>query len=358
MPLFRAWAWRIATADAKDSLRRNRMTGLLDRVFDATDVMSIHSWLPLCLRLRRALNFSKGKMMKNQIQTLGWWMRRTVGRAMVDVAPFYTEVIGLPLVRAYGDFLILVWAGEDLIFEVKTDDPAHREQSDPATAACIPVLRSHDLAATRARMASFGYHPVTEEMSEWGRTLFYLGPDALIIGFEERSDNSPHQADREALASWRAGPPVLGALPPLPAGLHYLSRVIRRVADVASVASFYRDTMGLEDRGYEGASVIFSLGDAVTLEVAPGGVSQPIPGDREELPDSYILRIHDFDGVMAGLVARGTTFNGELIVWEGTTYLRYLQDPEGHLTGIEERRPNHDYLEDIAAEQRWAARQA
>lgn len=294
--------------------------------------------------------------MKNHIQTLGWWMRRTVGKTMAEVAPFYEEAIGLPLVRGYGDFLILLWAGEDLIFEVKTDDPAIRPQADPASAACIPVFRTHDLAAIRERLAGFGHMPISETSSGFGHTLFYLGPDNLVTGFEQRSETSPLLADQEGLKIWRAGPGRLGDLPPLPAGLHYLSRIIRRVADVEAVAAYYRDVVGLKDCGSEDGSRLFSLGDTFTLEIAPGGTAMPQPGDRGELPDSYILRIHDFDGAMAALTARGASFNGDLIVFDETTRLRYLADPEGQLTGIEERGLIRDYLEDVEADRRWKAR--
>jgi catechol-2,3-dioxygenase len=296
--------------------------------------------------------------MKINVQTLGWWMRRTTGKKMREVAPFYEAAIGLPLVRAYGNFLVLLWAGEDLVFEVKTDDHPTRTQADPTSAACIPVFRTHDLAALAARLKVFGYEPVSHSESAWGQTLFYRGPDSLVTGFEQRSIDSPLPADRQGLHAWRAGPARLGDLPALPAGLHYLSRVIRRVADVAAVSQHYRDTMGLEAQGEEGASELFGLGDLVTLEIAPGGVSAPPPADRRELPDSFILRIHDFDAAMTGLQARQARFNGQLIVFEETTRLRYVEDPEGHLTGIEERGQIRDYLEDAEADRRWRARQA
>ena len=292
------------------------------------------------------------------VQTLGWWMRRTAGKQLGEVAPFYQEVIGLPLMRAYGDFLILLWAGEDLVFEVKTNDHPTRTQADAASAACIPVFRTHDLAALATRLKRFGYEPVSRSESTWGQTLFYRGPDALITGFEQRFVDSPLLTDRNGLHAWRDGPQRLGDLPPLSAGLHYLSRVIRRVADVAAVSRHYRDTMGFDAQGMEGSSELFSLGDLVTLEIAPGGVSAAPPADRSELPDSFILRIHDFDAAMTGLQARQARFNGDLIVFEETTRLRYVEDPEGHLTGIEERGLIRDYLEDVEADRRWRAKQA
>jgi predicted enzyme related to lactoylglutathione lyase len=295
--------------------------------------------------------------MSLNVQTLGWWMRRTTHRKMSEVAPFYTDTIGLPLIRAYSDFLVLLWAGEDLVFEVKTDDHPDRAQSDAASAACIPVFRTHDLAALAARMSDAGYDSVSQSTSDWGQTLFYRGPDSLVIGFELRSVHSPLRTDRNGLAAWRAGPTRLGNLPPLPNGLHYLSRVIRRVADVTAVSRHYRETMGFDSQGMEGASELFSMGDLVALEIAPGGKGAAPPADRSELPDSFILRIHDFDAAMTKLQSRGATFNGDVIVFEQTTRLRYVQDPEGHLTGIEERGLIREYLEDVEADRRWRDRQ-
>ena len=308
--------------------------------------------------LNWGLELPRVDAMKENIQTLGWWMRRTTGITMERIAPFYENAIGLPRVRGYGDYLILVWAGEDLIFEVKTDNHPARDGSDPASAACIPVFRTHDMAKTKARMKSHGYRPALETVEKWGSTSFYVGPDKLVTGFEQRSEDSPLAADRKALKAWREGPAPLGDLPSLPDGLHYLSRVIRRVENVAEVGTYYRDVLGFEEQGSDEGSLLFSLGDMTTLEVAPGGIKQPEPEDREALPDSYILRIHNFDDVTAALSARGAKYNGKLIVWEGGTRLRYLADPEGLLTGIEERGIDVQYLEDIEADKRWKALRA
>ena len=49
------------------------------------------------------------------------------------------------------------------------------------------------------------------------------------------------------------------------------------------------------------------------------------------------------------------------LLWLNRTRQRgpeYLADPEGHLTGVEERGIIRDYLEDVEADRRWQARQA
>jgi hypothetical protein len=133
------------------------------------------------------------------LQSLGWWMRRTTGKVISDLTPFYEQVLGLPLIRAWEQSLVLLWAGEDQVFEVKTDDNPARVQSDPASAALIPVFRVHDLPRWRARMQSFGYAPVAHRRSSWGETLFYRGPDQLLTGFEQRATSSPLPSDRMAV---------------------------------------------------------------------------------------------------------------------------------------------------------------
>jgi hypothetical protein len=291
------------------------------------------------------------------IQSLGWWMRRTTGRKMSELTPYYQRIIGLPLVRAWENDLVLLWAGEDLIFEVKTDDNPEREQSDPDSAAIIPVFRVHDLAIWQARMTAFGYAPLSRRKSEFGRTLFYRGPDNLITGFEERAETSPLPSDRRGLQSWRAAPFRLGRLPALPDTLHYLSRAIRHVADVAAMSRFYRDNFGLLSLGNEGESQIFALGEDSVLEIAPGGISIPEPRDRSELPDTFVLRTHNLNAQLAALPRRGARLKGEVIVKERTTRLQFVPDPEGWIVGIEERgKIRSRYIDDVEADRRWRAR--
>lgn len=291
------------------------------------------------------------------IQSLGWWMRRTTGRSMAELTPYYQQILGLPLVRAWERDLVLLWAGEDLIFEVKTDDNPERRQSDPASAAIVPVFRVHDLEKWQARMTGFGYAPVARRRSQYGRTLFYRGPDDLVIGFEERAANSPLPSDRRGLRNWRAGPFRLGGLPALPDTLHYLSRAIRHVADVGAVSLYYRDKFGLQPLGRESGSQLFALGDDSVLEIAPGGVGISEPLDRSALPDTFVLRTHNLDSQRAALPLRGARLKGDLIVKEETTRLQFLADPEGWIVGVEERGTIRTrYIDDVEADRRWRAR--
>ncbi len=292
------------------------------------------------------------------LQSLGWWMRRPTGCTIPGMMPYYQQVIGLPLIRAWQNDLVLLWAGEDQVFEVKTDDNPARVQSDPASAALIPVFRVHDLARWQARMTSFGHAPITRRQSRWGRTLLYRGPDRLTVGFEQRDPRSPLSSDRKALARWRAGPLFrLGGLPALPDTLHHLSRAIRHVADVPAMMRFYRDKVGFTYLGREGTSALFALGEETVLELAPGGIAVPEPVDRAELSDSFVLRIHDLDMQIAGLRMRGAGLKGPIIIKEETTRLQFVPDPEGWIMGIEERGRIRDrYIDDVEAERRWRMR--
>lgn len=225
-------------------------------------------------------------------------------------------------------------------------------------AAVLPVFRVHDLPHWRVRVASFGYRPVMRRRSDWGVTLFYRGPDKLIVGFEQRDPRCSKPSDRKAHEQWRSGQLFrLGGLPSLPDTLHHLSRAVRHVADVAAMTRFYRDRVGFAYLGREGPFELFALGDDTVLGLAPSGVAIPEPAARSALSDSIVLRIQDLDTQLVGLPARGARLKGPIIVKEETTRLQFVPDPEGWIMGIEERGLIRDrYIDDVEADRRWQAR--
>lgn len=291
-------------------------------------------------------------------QSLAYFMRRPTGFHTEELTPFYRDVVGLPVMRDYGDSAIIMWAGEYLVFEIKCDDHPPGSETDPASAACIPIFRSHDLAATRERLAAHGYAAFGEQATEFGQTAFILGPDGHLIGFQERSGSSPLAADREALERWQRGDTRLAELPALPQDIQYLSRVVRHVADVDKVSDFYECVFGLDLVGREGSSVLFDLGDTVLLEIAPGGAAGEIPEDRSSVPNSIIVRIHEFEDFVDGLKSRGARFSGQQVNYTTGTKLLYVADTEGNLTGIEERTLYGEYDEDVEADRRRKKRTA
>ena len=120
---------------------------------------------------------------------------------------------------------------------------------------------------------------------------------------------------------------------------------------------FYRDAFGLELLAHEGESAIFAVGEDSVLEIAPGGASIAEPADRSELPDTIVLRTHNFDAQLKALPKRGARLKGELIVKEETTRLQFVPDPEGWIVGIEERgQIRQRYIDDVEADRRWRAK--
>ena len=290
--------------------------------------------------------------MRTEFQSCGYWMRRPTGFTQAEIVPYYSDVIGLPVMRT-GPDVSLLWAGEDIVFEVKTADEPGIDGSPLAVAPLLPLFRSHDLAATRSRLAAHGQTEFTEESTDHAQRLWVRGPDGLTVGFEERSEDSPLEADRLALTRWKAGAIGLDGVPPLPADLQYLSRARRRVADVEAARHFYRQVAGFDEVGTEGEAVLFALGDTVLLELVGGGVARPTPGNRMELTDSFIMRAHDFDGCVAGLDGSGATWVGEQIRYATGSNLAYFSDPEGSVIGFEERSSYGEYVDDIESHRRW-----
>ncbi|GAA4680410.1 VOC family protein [Frondihabitans cladoniiphilus] len=290
--------------------------------------------------------------MRTGYQSFAYWMRRSTGMTAAELTPFYEDVVGLPVIRDL-DPAVLFWAGEDLVFEIKCDDEPDVDATDPATATTTPLFRSYDLAATEERLAAAGYPVVGRESGEHSETIWILGPDRLLTGFQSRSETSPWAADAEALARWNRPAVAFDGLPALPPDLQYLHRVRRRAADVEALAAHYRDVVGLDEVGREDGSVLLDLGDTVILEIAPGGSVDEVPEDRTSLPDGFILRMRYWDDFVAGLTASGAVFAGGTAAYSTGTMLAYLADPEGNLVGIEERTQWGDYPEDLEADRRW-----
>jgi catechol-2,3-dioxygenase len=292
--------------------------------------------------------------MREGCQSLGWWMRRPTGFADDSLNDYYATVVGLPVLRQ-GGTATLFWAGEDLVFEIKTGDDPGLEFAGLGSAHLLPIFRSYELSATCARFTQAGYHVCREESSEYARTIWFVGEDNMPIGFEQRSAGSPFAADAEALRRWNSGETTrLPGVESLAPELQYLSRVRRRVADLDRAAEFYRNIAGFDSVGTDGPALVFSMGDTVLLELIPGGTARPVPTDRAEYPDTFISRIHGFDDYADRLTADGVTWVGEQIRYSTGSNLAYFADPEGLPIGIESRTLWGNYPEDVEAERRWA----
>ena len=291
--------------------------------------------------------------MRENFQGLHSYIRRP-GMPAAELVPFYRDVIGLPIIRPVGE-MVTFWAGEDYGFEIKCDDQARRLDSDPMSAQCLPVFRSKDLAATERRLSGLGHEPSHRTTSEHGTCSWYACPDGHAIGFEERSENSPFEADQIALARLRAGTSQLPGVGPLPDDLHYLARILVRVHDVDAVSDFYASTIGLDLVGVESGARVHSLGDTALLIIAPGGAPRSAPTDRIEVGNIISNRIHDFDDFLAYLDRNGVALCGAPIEFSTGTRASYLVDPEGNLFGFQQRTLWGNYPEDVESDRRWQA---
>ena len=295
--------------------------------------------------------------MRSDIQCCAEFLR-LLGPEDEAVTAFYRDVVGLPVMRSYPGIQML-WCGEDIAFELKYDTPDVPER-DPRTAPFVPVLRTHDLDATRARLVAAGFPPVLDEAEEHGRTIYVVGPDARPTGFQYRDPGSPLAADAEALRRWEAGRPALPNTGPLAPELQYLSRIVLHSSDVARSSAFYAGALGLDDVDVDGESRLHSLGDTTLLQISPGGRESAVPADRFEAASAFLLRCHDLAGLTRDAVAAGARPVGEEIVYVTgpgvDVRIRYLADPDGAVVGLIQRTDSGGGEEDYEAMRRWAAR--
>ena len=298
--------------------------------------------------------------MKNNIKCLGWFIRfaqpgSASGKVMEDTLKF-------PMVRRFAaqqtvDFF---WAGEALIFEIIFEAKTVSPQPDPAQAACVPIFRVHGLDDVLASYRAAGVKVIAPQPQFHGREAFLLDHEDHLIGLRERLDSSPLTADRDAARRGQRGEAFNPGCAAMPGGIQELGWIVRRVVDVPAMTAFYRDVVGLNDLGREYDRSLLDLGDGATLELAPGGrITEALPTDRREVPNLFILRVHQRQPLIDRLKAHGVRFIHELIQWDRGA-LSYFADPEGNLVGIEERYHPSRYApaqspfpEDLESERRW-----
>ncbi|HEU0103423.1 MAG TPA: VOC family protein [Mycobacteriales bacterium] len=291
--------------------------------------------------------------MRSDYQSCHSYIRRPDVAAEI-LTPFYRDVVGLPVIRPV-DQMVTFWAGEDLGFEIKCDDVDRGLHDHPETAQCLPVFRTHDLAATLARTAAAGFPASWTVVSQHATTSWVLGPDGHLTGFEQRSPDSPFAADREALRRWELGAFELPEVEPMAPDLHYLSRVVLRVQDVDRLSGFYAGVLGLDRVGAEDGAAVHSLGDTVLLVLAPGGRPRPPVRDRLEVANVVMTRVADLDAVLDASAAEGATRVGEVLEFFTGSRAAYLADPEGNLFGVQQRTLWGSYPEDVESDRRWQA---
>jgi predicted enzyme related to lactoylglutathione lyase len=301
-----------------------------------------------------------------QVKSFGWY-NYFVPRADEGVAAFYTDVLGLPLIRSVkggdhpNDFF---WAGEAVIFEIIYEGqkgPAEPTESDPDTAPLVAVYRVHDLPGIIARLTAKGAKVSAIRAVANGHEAFVTDPRGYLTGLREISETSKAAADIEARRRWKRGEAFNPGSRPMPPGFQDMSWIVRRVKDVPAMTAFYRDALGLKVIGTANGRALLDMGDATTLELAPGGRVSPPPENRTQLQATIIFRVAAMQKLRQKLVDGGGAVVHNLIQWDRGE-LSYVADPEGNLIGIEEKYepsrinqagPLPSLTEDIEADRRW-----
>ena len=106
--------------------------------------------------------------------------------------------------------------------------------------------------------------------------------------------------------------------------------------DFPGIRSFYSEVIGFEEVESDADTAVFHLGDNTYLELRPGGRRARIPDDRVEVTNSFILRLKDTERFKTTVKALDVPFVNEHIQWK-RAHLAYFSDPEGRITGIEQR---------------------
>lgn len=293
--------------------------------------------------------------MAHTIQSLGWFVRRSPDP--VRLSAFFRDVLGLPVLRT-GPTHTMFWAGETSSFEVNLGGGPQPVYTDRSQAPCVPIFRAHDIDATIARLKKAGVTFINDFLREHNHLAYFLDPDGHVTGLQERYRTSPRDVDHEAWRRWDAGETRIPFVGPMPPDLQHIGWVVLRVKDVMAEIAFYRDVVGLKvevDYGEHGA--LLGFGETALLEISEGCPPQPIPNDRAEVPDTFIIRVRDTDESYEYLKSKGVHFvNPPFDITDGR--LAYFTDPEGHLVGIQRRRPTSERAEDHEANRRWELQQA
>lgn len=285
--------------------------------------------------------------LENNLMCMGWYMRRTAdSHALGD---FYTQVMKLPLLRGGRPWPVtMFWSGEATVFELKSDEePMPERDKDPATAPCLPVFRVHGLDGLLDRLIEGGAKRVgSDTVTEDFREAYVLDPDEQILVLRETPRGKGHRIDKEA---WRRRDEASDFDPgcePMPDDIQCLDGIVMRVADLSGMQAFYRDVIGFDEVQSDSEHVVFDLGDNTFLELRTGGHQVPVPKDRVEITNSFILRLQDTEAFKAKVKQDGVHFVNEHIQWK-RAHLAYFADPEGRIIGIEQRYDPKDYLEPV-----------
>ena len=292
---------------------------------------------------------------------LGWYIRRTASAP--SLAGFYGGVLRLPIMRG-ADHTWFFWGGNGLVMELKsTKVPAPQRFTDPLTAPTIPIWRTFDLDGLIARLRLASVAIVGQRVRSGDREAFILDADRQLIGFRQVSSASRRPWDVAHLRDYRAGGHFIPGVSMLPPDIYGWTSTLHHVPDVEAEVAFYRDVCGFPLLAREGDTAIFGIGyhsgNKSTLEIAPGGVAQPLPKTREDRIDAIIMRSVDHQAINADMKRRGVPIVDDHIQYKSGE-LSYVGTPSGIIIGFEQRydpknyrEPREEYPEDAEAHRLW-----
>lgn len=296
--------------------------------------------------------------MKRAVQGLGWFLRRT--KEPVRLGAFYTESLGLPRLRSWQldeHAGAMLWAGQVGVLE--TNVLAESAICDPGQSQCIPIFRTYDPEATRARIAAAGGRLDRAESDDRGTTHMFTDPDGYPFGVEFVEDVSKTELDARLAAAWETGPDSLPGGVGIDGFVQSLSRVIHLTPDPESEADFLVELLGLSRLPSVSGHPLLSLGTTTLLEVQHSNVTLTRPTDRLSVPDSWIVREYSHEALasaardLAGDPVDSLQFKGG--------ELEYFCTPSNRLFGFQERRPYDpdetmtQMVEDLVSRSLWLA---
>lgn len=298
--------------------------------------------------------------MTARVISLGWFLPRNENSELV--AKQYGRALHLPLLRGYADAW-LFWAGETVVFEPKSDAAPDWRYEDWSTSPTLPVIRCLDLDSVKARLVKHGIELIEVDSDAYGNSFVMRDCDNHFVLFQQSDPSS--ELSSEKLARSRAAKPEIDRFnpgcAPMPSDIQGIDTIIRHVADLDAMTTFYTTVVGLDVVESTNGRTLLQCGEGTYIDLRPGGSAEPVPENRFERPDTFILRVNDFDGYRAKLIEAGASIVNDRIQF-GRGALGYFCDPEGHLIGYEERY-NQDrsdgtwtgFEEDLEANRRWQA---
>ena len=286
--------------------------------------------------------------LSNNLMCMGWYMRRTADSH--SLCDFYRDVMGLPLMRGGRPWPVsMFWAGEATVFELKSDEaPMPEREQDPETAPCTPIFRVHDVDKLTEKMVQGGAKYISETQLPDARQVHVLDPDGQIIALRETTRSAEGKIDKEAWQRFDDPTSFNPDCDPMPPTIQCLDGVVMRVVDLALMRGFYKNVVGFTELHFDKELCVFDLGDNTFLELRPGGHVVPVPADRVEITNSFILRLQNTDALKQHLKANGVKIVNDHIQWK-RAHLAYFADPEGRIIGIEQRYAPEDFLEPVEA---------